>query len=144
MSLREKMVPCQSNEALISVQFYDNGRMIGHLQHPRLSGKEKLDSLSQMILKLQNLLELESCPGRPLPLVETGDPAGESIANLRIQILFQEHRSWQGKLIWENQKTETVFHSVLELIGLLDEILEESSEAAEQAKQQKNDKNKKD
>lgn len=47
MVLREKMFPCQSREAVVTVQTYHNGNMDGYLQHPRLSGREKIQSLSR-------------------------------------------------------------------------------------------------
>ena len=57
MMLREKMLPCQSREALVTVMSYHDGIMDGCLQHPRLDGKEKVRSLSEMILLLNSLLD---------------------------------------------------------------------------------------
>lgn len=125
MMLREKMLPCQSREALITVLSYRNGIMDGYLQHPRLDGKEKIDSLSQMILLLNSLLDLENCLEHPLPLVQPECKEMESIAMFCIQILFREHYTWQGRLIWQNRRLEYVFHSAIELIQLVDEILGE-------------------
>ena len=125
MVLREKMLPCQSREAVVTVLSYKNGIMDGYLQHPRLNGKEKIQSLSQMLLLLNGLADLESCPNPSLPLVlrECSDIGSSSI--FRIQILFREHYTWQGKLIWQNENQEIVFHSAIELMEMLDEILGE-------------------
>ena len=125
MVLREKMLPCQSREAMVTVLSYHNGIMDGYLQHPRLGEKEKVESLSQMILLLNSLLDMENCLDSPLPLVQPVCRSVKSIAVFCIQILFREHYTWQGRLIWENEKQEFVFHSVIELIQLLDEILAE-------------------
>lgn len=125
MVLRERMIPCHSREAVVMVNSYKNGILDGCLQHPRLQNKEKLYSLSQMILLLNNLMDLENCPNRPLPLVCPERDDGSEDAVFRIQILFREHYTWQGKLVWENGNQEVVFHSALELMQLLDEILEE-------------------
>ena len=38
-------------------------------------------------------------------------------------ILFQEHYTWQGRLIWLNENQEAAFRSAIELLKLLDEIL---------------------
>ena len=121
--LRGRMIPCQSREAVVTVLSYKNGIMDGYLQHPRLDGKEKIQSLSQMLLLLNGLADLESCPNPSLPLVmrECSDIGNSSV--FRIQILFREHYTWQGKLVWQNENQEAVFRSVLELLGLLDEIL---------------------
>ena len=57
---------------------------------------------------------------------EPPDPeAVGRIATLRIQVLFREHYSWQGRIVWEEKRKEAVFRSVLELIQILDEILAE-------------------
>jgi hypothetical protein len=119
------MIPCQSREAVVTVLSYKNGIMDGYLQHPRLNGKEKIQSLSQMLLLLNGLADLESCPNPSLPLVlrECSDIGSSSI--FRIQILFREHYTWQGKLIWQNENQEIVFHSAIELMEMLDEILGE-------------------
>lgn len=99
--------------------------MDGWLQHPRLNQKEELRSTAQMILLLNDLLELENCPNSPLPLVHSECDSLEQLTVFRIQILFREHYTWQGKLIWLNENQEIVFHSAIELLLLLDEILAE-------------------
>lgn len=125
MVLREKMLPCQSREAMVTVLSYHNGIMDGYLQHPRLGEKEKVESLSQMILLLNSLLDMENCLDSPLPLVQPVCRSVKSIAVFCIQILFREHYTWQGRLIWQNGRREYVFHSAIELIQLVDEILAE-------------------
>lgn len=123
--LRNKLLPCQSREAVVTVLTYDNGIMDGYLQHPRLGEKEKVESLSQMILLLNSLLDMENCLDSPLPLVQPVCRSVKSIAVFCIQILFREHYTWQGRLIWQNGRQEYVFHSAIELIQLVDEILAE-------------------
>ena len=125
MVLREKMLPCQSREAMVTVLSYHNGIMDGYLQHPRLGEKEKVESLSQMILLLNSLLDMENCLDSPLPLVQPVCRSVKSIAVFCIQILFREHYTWQGRLIWQNGRQEYVFHSAIVLIQLVDEILAE-------------------
>lgn len=125
MMLRGKMIPCQSREAVVTVMSYSEGIMDGYLQHPRLDTIEKIRSVSQLILLLNSLLDLENCPNSPPPLVSSAQSRKEGAAVFRIQILFREHHTWQGKLIWQNENQEIVFHSGIELIQLLDEILEE-------------------
>lgn len=124
--LRERMIPCNGREAYVTVTSYKNGTMTGYLQHPRLEEKEKLQSLSQMVLLLNDLMDLENCPHPPpLPSIRPGGNGGKGIAVFCIQILFREHYTWQGKLVWQDEKQEFVFHSVIELLQLLDEILAE-------------------
>ncbi|MCI8744628.1 MAG: hypothetical protein HFI25_02985, partial [Lachnospiraceae bacterium] len=86
---------------------------------------EKLKSVSQLVLLLDSLLDLEGSMNSPLSLVPRERSQAESKAVFRVQILFREHYTWQGRLIWENENQEIVFHSAIELIQLLDEILGE-------------------
>ena len=123
--LREKMIPCQSREALVTVLSYRNGIVDGYLQHPRLQQKVAIQNLAQLLLVLNDLLDLENCPNSPLPFVSQEEPDREQIAVFRIQVLFREHYTWQGRLIWENENQEAVFHSAIEMVRLIDEILGE-------------------
>ena len=125
MRLCRKMLPCQSREAVVTVLSYHNGIIEGYLQHPRLEKREKVYSLSQIVLLLNSLLDLEDSMGSPLPLVHQDCNGLESIAVFRIQILFREHYTWQGRLVWQDEEKETVFHSCIELRQLIDEILGE-------------------
>ncbi len=123
--LWERMIPCQSREAVVTVLSYENGVLEGCLQHPRLEKSQKLKSVSQLVLLLDSLLDLEGSMNSPLSLVPRERSQAESKAVFRIQILFREHYTWQGRLIWENENQEIIFHSAIELIQLLDEILGE-------------------
>lgn len=126
MMLRGKLLPCQSREAVVTVLSYSNGIMDGYLQHPRLESTEKIYSLSQLLLLLNDLLDLEKCPGdSPPPVVSMEYDGDESVTVFRIQVLFREHHTWQGKLAWQNENQEFVFHSGIELLQLFDEILAE-------------------
>lgn len=123
--LQGRMLPCNSREAVVMIGSYENGIIEGCLQHPRLEKRERLNSLSQMILLLNSLMDMETCPNPPLPLILSEGDERESAAVFRIQILFREHYTWQGKLIWQNENQEAVFHSAIELLQLMDEILAE-------------------
>ncbi len=119
------MTPCRGREAIVTVVSYCNGIMNGYLQHPRLDKTEQLHSLSQMVLVLGSLLDLEECPGHPMPFVPPLQGSLDTIAVFRIQILFREHYTWQGRLVWQDENQEAVFHSGIELIQLFDEVLAE-------------------
>ena len=69
MMLRERMIPCHSREAVVTVLSYQSGVLEGYLQHPRLDKKEKLKSVSQLVLLLDSLLDLEGSLNSPLPFV---------------------------------------------------------------------------
>lgn len=122
--IHRKMIPCRSMEALVTVTSYKNGVMSGVLRHPRLDEPMKFCSMSQFLLVLDSLLDLETCPNRPLPLVRPIMEDELTIATFQIQVLFRDFHTWQGRLVWKDQEQEASFRSVLELMQLLDEILE--------------------
>ena len=104
MMLRDKMYLCRSREAVVTVQAYHDGIMDGYLQHPRLAGRERVKSLSQMVLLLNSLIDMEDCPNlslSPVPLREE-----KKVTVFRIQILFREHYTWQGRLVWQKENRE--------------------------------------
>lgn len=121
--IHRKFIPCQTMEALVAVTEYQDGIMKGILRHPQLEEPAPIQSLTQLILILDSLLDLEECPDQPLPLVRPITEEENTIATFRIQVLFREFYSWQGRLIWKEQDQEASFRSVLELMQIMDEIL---------------------
>lgn len=121
--IHRKFIPCRTMEALLSVTEYQDGIMNGILRHPRLEQPLQVCSLTQFIFALDSLLDLEGCPDSPLPLVRPIPEDETSIATFQIQVLFQEHYTWQGRLVWKDTEQEASFRSVLELMQLIDEIL---------------------
>ena len=122
----KKLIPCGSREAIVTVFSYSSGNMNGYLQHPGLRAAKKFSSLSELMLLIEQLLDMEDCPGGlPLPLVWPEHEKECKKAVFRIDVLFRDHHTWQGRLVWETENREAVFQSVLELMQLMDEILEE-------------------
>lgn len=122
--IRGRMIPCHAKEAIVTVHFYQDGILDGFLQHPVLKHKKKLQSLSQLMLELNHLLDMERCANASvMPLVFSEEEGATDQKVFRIDVLFREHHTWQGKLILENENQETVFHSVMELMEMIDEIL---------------------
>ena len=122
----KKMIPCGNREAIVTVLSYQSGNMSGYLQHPVLKTAKKISSLSELILTLDQLLDMEDCPGEPpLPLVYPECEKACKKAVFRIDVLFRDHHTWQGRLIWETENREAVFRSTVELMQVMDEILGE-------------------
>ena len=107
MMLREKMFPCQSREAVVTIHNYHNGIMDGYLQHPRLEKREEIESVTQLVLLLNSLVDLEDCMNRPLPVVRSEGDGGQNQTVFHIQILFREHYTWQGRGITETENEES-------------------------------------
>ena len=118
-----KFIPCRTMEALVTVTDYRDGVMTAVLRHPRMDDPIPISSMSQLILTLDSLLDLEECPDNPLPLVRPIPEENDAIATFQIQVLFRENYTWQGRLVWKDTDQEASFRSVLELMELLDEIL---------------------
>jgi len=115
--------PCRTNDAVLLAQSYEEGEMSGMLIHPRLGSPREIRSVPQLILLLDELLVQEESLISYHAFEPTGYESIERMATLRIQILFREHYTWQGCILWEEQRKEATFRSVLELIQILDEIL---------------------
>ena len=49
-------------------------------------------------------------------------------ATFEVRVLFRQHTSWQGVIIWLERNAEQSFRSVLELVLLMDSALREKEE----------------
>ena len=112
-------------EAILKVSSYQRGDLAGWLAHPRLESPAKIRSLSELVLSLSALLKQEDALIGCHAKEAHRTVENEVLATIRIQILFQEHYTWQGCILWEEQSIKIAFHSALELIQILDELLAE-------------------
>lgn len=117
--------PCRMNDAVLMVASYQAGEISGWLVHPRLDGPQPVQSIPQVLFMLDELLLREEKLISYHAFEPTGYENLPRIATFRIQVLFREHYTWQGCLLWEEERKEATFRSVLELIQILDEILGE-------------------
>ena len=113
--------PCGTQDAVLLVTSYHKGELAGRLFHPRLKPPAEVGSVLQLLFMLEECMQICEPVSQEALWWERSE---ECLAVLRIQILFREHFTWQGRLIWEDQQMEMTFRSVLELLKLLDEILE--------------------
>lgn len=87
------------------------GEFHGKAAGAGLAAPVPFSSLSRLIVLLDDLMDRESS-GVP------GALPGK--ASFELDILFRQNYSWQGRLKWPEAGKEAVFHSVLELIFLLE------------------------
>ena len=94
------------------------------------------DSLSQFLVMIEDMLEISNTPQADTArrsfssllqhsvsgLPQRGVRRGEK-ATFELQILFRQHSSWQGIVLWQDRNREQSFRSVLELILLMDSAL---------------------
>ena len=127
--------PWSQQTVLVCVDSYENGVPRGQLYLPGQLG-ERFDSLSQLLLRGERLLErgggVQSFTTPRIfalakPLDDAPCDAGEltrgAAATFEMRILFRQHASWQGELLWLEKNARQSFRSVLELITLLDSAL---------------------
>ena len=114
--------PYRVNDAILLVRSYQDGDLKGWLIHPQLENPKEIKSIPQLLFLLEDFLTADS-PVSCHAFEPMGCESLERIAALRIRILFRENYTWQGQILWEEQRKEASFRSALELIQIMDEIL---------------------
>ena len=125
----------ESRKMMICVDDYDNGVLAGRF-YSASQGMISFRSLSQFLLKMESVLEEMQEPQSYTAkrTFSTMLPSEDEIpspaqfrkgakATFELQVLFRQHSSWQGVLIWKDRRSEQSFRSVLELVFLLDSAL---------------------
>ncbi len=124
---------------IVYVDSYENGVLQGWLSSPHQT-VERFDSLSQFLLKMEELLDEAQLPQAYTTLRRFSDLQQPDCENrmpytcgrkmtFELQVIFRQHSSWQGVLVWREQKVEHSFRSVLELVILLDSALRSTEES---------------
>ncbi len=123
----------------LCVDSYQNKVPQGRLYNPGLGEGRQFQSLTNFILEMEQIFEKMEFPkaytttrtfAKP-PLKAAGPPdstyrEGE-MATFSLNILFRQNASWQGSIVWLEEKQEQRFRSVLELILLIDNALTQTS-----------------
>lgn len=125
----------ESRKTLVCVDSYENGVMKGRF-FDAWQETEVFDSLAQFLIRMEQLLDHRQEPQSYtqartfasflLPRETEGSPSRlrrGNLATFELQILFRQHASWQGNLIWRETGMEQSFRSVLELVILMDSAL---------------------
>lgn len=119
----------------VCVDGYENGVLRGsfyNAYHDVCS----FESLSQFLIRMEALLEETQIPQsytshRTFSSILRPDEDGGfthqsrrgTKATFELQVLFRQHSSWQGVVIWKERNVEQSFRSVLELVILMDSAL---------------------
>lgn len=123
---------------MICVDSYDNGIPVGRFYNPACSEGIPFQSLSQLLVKMEDLLD-----GMRLPQsftvartfsrqdtdsgerdVSAGAERKGRLATFAVRILFRQNASWQGSVSWLEGEREESFRSVLELVLLMDSAMQ--------------------
>lgn len=134
-SLVQKLWIPESRKTTVCIDSYQDGILRG-----RFYGSDRemqaFRSLSQFLVMMEDILEQANEPQADTThrsfcailqqtstdLPQKSIPKGER-ATFELQILFRQHSSWQGMILWQEQRMEQRFRSVLELVLLMDSAL---------------------
>lgn len=126
---------------VICIDSYDKGVPTGRFYNPAKEGGTSFESLSQLLVGMEDLLDeyqlpqsftavrsFAAPPSRPGSGAEALKQEGK-LATFSVRIIFRQNASWQGSVSWLEGKREESFRSVLELILLMDGALREGMES---------------
>ena len=125
----------ENRKLTVCVDSYEAGVMKGRILN-FYQEVEAFESLVQFLMAVETFLEDQQIPQSYTALRKFSDliPMGEDStepslirkgtrATFELQVLFRQHSSWQGVIIWRERKLEQSFRSVLELVMLMDSAL---------------------
>ncbi len=119
----------------VCVDGYENGTLRGRFYNA-CHGMCGFESLSQFLIRMEALLEETQtpqsytshrtfssilCPDEDTEIPQHSRKGAK--ATFELQVLFRQHSSWQGVIIWKERNVEQSFRSVLELVILMDSAL---------------------
>ncbi len=125
--LRKRTLVCVDSyhKGILEGRFYSAG------QEP-----ERFESLSQFLNKMETQLDVQQMPQSDTQcrrFTERMEPMDCRIppqfasrggqATFELQVVFRQHTSWQGVIVWLEKQWERSFRSVLELVFLMDSAL---------------------
>lgn len=124
-----------NRKMMVCVDAYDNGILKGRFYNA-CRDVYSFESLSQFLVKMEAMLEEQQTPqaytaprtfGTKLaPEEESNYPTQfrkGMKATFELRVIFRQHTSWQGVIIWKERHLEQSFRSVLELVILMDSAL---------------------
>lgn len=153
-----------SNTVIISIDSYENEELGGRLYHFYMEeGEEnRFSSLVQMIKMMEHFFDTIKRPmrsmeeryfvskreeelqqeqeERPLHRQEAENMAIKSgdKATFVVHVCYRQNASWQGTVLWAEEKKKVNFRSALELIKLMDSALSETDSVEDKKTQEEN------
>lgn len=120
---------------VICIDSYANGVPVGRFYNPSCPEGKTFQSLTQLILKMEDMLDAMRFPQSFTVLRTFSTPISDSdssspqqlqegkLGTFSVRILFRKNASWQGSVAWLEGNREESFRSVLELVLLMDGAL---------------------
>jgi hypothetical protein len=134
---REMQTKGEMNRTVMDyVDAYDHNVPTGRFHIASNQEVKTFESLSQLLIKINDTLDMEKFPQAYAELRRFQDPQkiaepvqdvpkyqSGAVATFAVRILFRQNASWQGSVTWVEGRQEACFRSVLELIVLMDNAL---------------------
>ena len=126
---------------LLYMDTYKNDNPVGRYYNPGRGESGSFRSMTQLLLKLEQSMDEEGMPQSfqkvrtflPLSGYTEDSGVGSQMgrkATFAVHILFRRNASWQGSVVWLDEKKTMTFRSVLELISLIHSALRKERELA--------------
>ncbi len=135
MDVSNGFIPYETKTSIVKITSYADRQLRGTLCNPFFEHEMRFDNAIQFLVIMEELLNSLGYPQQAMerrtfraakPVCELDaccDTCAPALATFRLNILFRQSASWQGQLVWVEEKCETQFRSVLELIMLMDNVL---------------------
>ena len=130
-------IPYEMKTSLVKITSYDDGALEGTLSNPYFPAEMRFSNVVQFLRLVEEMLDALRCPQKAMesrsfkPAAAKKDaaprqdgPDEKVLATFKLNVLFRQNASWQGRLVWVEQKSEAQFRSVLELVMLMDSVLQ--------------------
>ena len=129
-----------NKKTFVCIDSYENGIPVGRLYNANAE-PAGFECLTQFLLKLEAMLDqlqqpqayttprsfdTAQKPFENAPPVRQVTPG--RMATFELHVIFRQHTSWQGTIVWLEQQMEQPFRSALELVFLMDSALRKQSD----------------
>lgn len=127
--------PCENGKAFVCVDTYRAGVFGGRFINIHQE-TEQFEGLAQFLVKMDAMLDDQQIPQAYTSLrafsdtflprdneFRPGQIGKGELATFEVKVLFRQHSSWQGTLLWREKRKEQNFRSVLELVLLMDSAM---------------------
>ena len=136
--MREQQWNNEYRLTTVCIDSYDDSQMVGRFYNPYLNEGIRFKSLSQFLVQMENLLDEMNLPQSfnavrsfsTFPARKQQDVTSANneilkgmLTTFTVRVIFRQHTSWQGSVVWLEEGKEQSFRSVLELILLMDSAL---------------------
>ena len=130
-----RFVPCSRNTCVLQIHSYEDKCVRGHFYNPQTQTHFSFQNLMQLLLQMDGMMDQFNLPQRGVEprffqekafSPSNSGEKGQSVpllASFQVTILFRQHASWQGVLVWNERQLESSFRSTLEFVSLLDDAL---------------------